>query len=179
MGKGAEKPCPSYSTPAPCRIPSWSKKCVVVSWPSALTLPQRERLDSACPDDRAQLEHSLLGTREIAAKLGFHPQRSCANVSTAEGTVGIDGLGDHSGAGRKPRRLTEIERCSSYWIISLVATDLPPVVTKAHLSGNGSGEATAGEAGLHIPVGACWLNLQEEAWCGECFQAGGECFQAG
>jgi transposase len=67
------------------------------------------------------LSWSALRTREIAVKLGCHPQRRCANVSTAEGAEGIDGLGDRPGAGRKPR-LTESERS---WIISLVATDPP------------------------------------------------------
>src|SRR5947209_2456847 len=63
---------------------------------------------------------SGLRTTGIAAELGCHPQtvRERIHRFNAEG---IDGLGDRTGAGRKPR-LTETERS---WIISLVATDPP------------------------------------------------------
>jgi transposase len=61
-----------------------------------------------------------LRTAAIAAELGVHPQ-TVREKLTRFNTEGLEGLGDRSGGGRKPR-LTEAERSA---IIGLVAT-VPP-----------------------------------------------------
>ncbi len=61
-----------------------------------------------------------LRTARIAAELGCHPQTVRRRLHRFN-TEGIDGLGDRSGTGRKPR-LSEAERSR---IISLVAIDPP------------------------------------------------------
>jgi transposase len=99
------------------------------------------------------LSWSALGTREIAAELGCHPQtvRERIHRFNAEG---IDGLGDRPGAGRKPR-LTEAERS---WIISLVATDPPGRLVR---SAGGELEARDEEKEAHWTLDALTAAAQE------------------
>ncbi len=59
-------------------------------------------------------------TATIAAAMGCHPQTVRERLARFN-AEGLDGFGDHPGAGRKPR-LTEAERST---IISLVATPPP------------------------------------------------------
>jgi transposase len=69
-----------------------------------------------------------LRTAEIAEELGCHPKTVRKRLHRFN-ALGIDGLGDRPGSGRKPR-LTEDERSR---IIALVAKDPPG----KHLSGPG------------------------------------------
>ena len=76
-------------------------------------------------------------TTAIAAELGCHPQTVRERLLRFN-AEGIDGLGDRSGAGRKPR-LTEAERST---IIGMVATPPP-----GRLVRDGGGELAARDEG--------------------------------
>jgi transposase len=79
-----------------------------------------------------------LRTTEIAEELGCHPKTVRKRIHRFN-ALGIDGLGDRPGSGRKPR-LTEEERSR---IIALVAKDPPGKL----LTGPGGGLQAADEEG--------------------------------